>query len=63
MEFYKDTVIYCYSCRKKTVFTCKDTHEKRVLIVIAVNVQVFGLNGKIELWKEKWKSGLHIIKS
>ncbi|WP_342533102.1 hypothetical protein MHB40_17840 [Lysinibacillus sp. FSL K6-0057] len=29
MEFYKDIVIYCYSCRKRTVFTCKDTHEKK----------------------------------
>ena len=38
MEFYKDIVIYCYSCRKRTVFTCKDTHEKRVSIVTAVNV-------------------------
>ncbi len=63
MEFYKDIVIYCYSCRKKTVFTCKDTHEKRVSIVTVVNVKVFGLNGKIELSREKWRSGLPIIKT
>ncbi len=27
MEFYKEKEIYCYSCRKKTLFTCKDLHN------------------------------------
>jgi len=29
MEFYKDVEIYCYSCRKKTIFTCKDMNGKK----------------------------------
>ncbi len=28
MEFYKEKIIYCYCCRKKTLFTCKDMHNK-----------------------------------
>ena len=32
------------------------------LKVIVVNVWGCGLNGKIEQWKEKWKSGLLITK-
>ncbi len=28
MEFDKEREVYCYSCRKKTVFTRKDTNNK-----------------------------------
>lgn len=28
MEFYKEKELYCFSCRKKTLFTYKDTHNK-----------------------------------
>lgn len=28
LQFYQDKELYCYSCRKKTVFTCKDAHRK-----------------------------------
>lgn len=63
MEFYKDIVIYCYSCRKKTVFTCKDTHEKKGVDSHCSECTGFGLNGKTELSREKWRSGLHIIKT
>ncbi len=28
MEFYKEKEIFCYSCRKKTIFTYRDTYRK-----------------------------------
>ena len=27
MAFYEDKEIYCYSCRKKTLFTRRDMHQ------------------------------------
>ncbi len=61
MGFYKGKEIFCYSCRKKTIFTYRDMQRKNGVTVIVVNVLGFGLDGKIELLRGKWKSGLNII--
>lgn len=62
MKFYKE--------KKFTVTIVEKIHYSHVKIctvklgqtVTVVNVLEFGLSGKIECQKEKWRSGLNIIK-
>ncbi len=57
MEFYKNKVIFCYSCRKMTVFTCKDMNNK--IGVDSHCSECFGIwfewqNRAVEREMEKW---------